>query len=92
MPEALILWPEQPGLSMAVAVTAIVLAMYGARAPAHRMIQGLARAINQGCKLTAEAIMRLHDRLSARNRARGWSMAQPNSSAIRRAVSVSTSR
>ena len=68
MPEALILWPEQPGLSMAVAVAAIVLAMYGARAPAHRMIQGLARAINQGCKLTAEAIMRLHDRLSARNR------------------------
>lgn len=68
MPEVLILWPEQPGLSMAVALTAIVLAMYGARAPAHRMIQGLALALNKGSKLTAEAITRLQTRLADRNR------------------------
>ena len=57
MPSALMLWPDNPGLSLLVALALLVLAMFGARAPAHRMIQGVARAITQACKLTSEAIL-----------------------------------
>lgn len=68
MPSALMLWPDNPGLSMLVAVLILVLAMFGARDPMHRMIQGVARAVTQGCKLTSEAIRAFQDRVEQRNR------------------------
>jgi hypothetical protein len=42
--------------------------MYGARAPAHRAIQGIAKAFTQGCKLTSDALRGVQERLSERNR------------------------
>jgi hypothetical protein len=51
-----------------VVLVLLVLVMYGARPSAHRMIQGIARAITQGCKLTAEAIREVQARLTARTR------------------------
>lgn len=68
MPSALILWPDNPGLSLVVALVVLVLAMFGARAPAHRVIQGVAKAISQGCKLTSDAIDGVRVRLAERNR------------------------
>jgi hypothetical protein len=68
MPSALMLWPENPGLSLALALVFLVLVMFGARAPAHRVISGIARAITQGCKLTSEAITGVQTRLTHRNR------------------------
>jgi len=68
MPSSLMLWPENPGLSMLVAAFLLVAGLWGARAPAHRVIQGIAKALTQGCKLTAEAISGVQERLSARNR------------------------
>ena len=68
MPSWLMVWPESPGLSVALLLVVLVLVMYGARAPAHRAIQGIARAITQGCRLTADALGAVRDRLAARNR------------------------
>lgn len=68
MPSALMMWPDNPGLSLAFGLVILVLAMFGARAPAHRMIQGVAKAINQACKLTSEALTRVQARMSERNR------------------------
>ncbi len=68
MPSSMMLWPESPGLSFAVALILLVLVMFGARAPAHRVIQGIAKAVTQGCKLTSEAITAVQERLAERNR------------------------
>jgi hypothetical protein len=62
------IWPDSPGLSLVVELVVLVLVMYGAREPAHRMIQGIARAMTQACKLTADAIRGVQERLTARNR------------------------
>jgi hypothetical protein len=68
MPSWLMVWPESPALSFALLLVVLVLVMYGARAPSHRVIQGVARAITQACKLTADALDGLRDRITARNR------------------------
>jgi hypothetical protein len=68
MPSWLMVWPDSPGLSVALLTVVLVLVMYGARAPGHRIIQGIAKAITQSCKLTADAIGSVQDRLGQRNR------------------------
>ena len=68
MPSSLMLWPNSPGLSMLVAALLLVVGLWGARAPAHRVIQGIAKAVMQGCKLTSEAISGVQERLADRNR------------------------
>jgi hypothetical protein len=62
------IWPNSPGLSMLIVAILLVVGMWGARAPAHRVIQGIAKAITQGCKLTSDAIGGVHERLASRNR------------------------
>jgi hypothetical protein len=61
-------FPDSPILSALVLLLALVIAMYGARSPAHRLIQGTAKAITQGCKLTSEAIRGVQNRLTDRTR------------------------
>lgn len=68
MPSWLMIWPDSPGLSLMVVTLLLVLGMWGARAPSHRVIAGIASAIKQGCKLTADAIAGVQQRLAARNR------------------------
>jgi hypothetical protein len=68
MPSWSMVWPDSPGLSVALLAVVLVLVMYGARAPGHRVIQGIAKAITQSCKLTADAIGSVQDRLAHRNR------------------------
>jgi hypothetical protein len=62
------IWPDSPGLSLLVALLLLVFVMYGARAPAHRVIRGVAKAITQGCKLTSDALAGVRERLALRNR------------------------
>ena len=68
MPSALMIWPDNPGLSLAVWLILSIVVMFGARTPAHRAIQGAAKAITQGCNLAAEAITLLRERTAERNR------------------------
>jgi hypothetical protein len=68
MPSWMLVWPDNPGLSALLLLVTLVLVMYGARAPAHRGIQGIARAITQGCKLTSDAIRGVQERLTQRTR------------------------
>jgi hypothetical protein len=64
----MMLWPENPALSVLFLLVTLILFLYGARAPAHRGIVGAAKALNQGCKLTAQGIRSVQERLAARNR------------------------
>ncbi len=68
MPGWMMLWPENPALSVLFLLVTLILFLYGARAPAHRGIAGAAKALNQGCKLTAQGIRSVQERLAARNR------------------------
>jgi hypothetical protein len=68
MPSWLTLWPDKPGLSLLVALVALVLVLFGARTAAHRVIMGIAKAITQGCKLLSDALNGVQKRLAARNR------------------------
>ena len=68
MPTWLMAFPDSPILSALILLLALVIAMYGARSPAHRLIQGTAKAITQGCKLTSEAIRGVQNRLTDRTR------------------------
>jgi hypothetical protein len=68
MPTWLMAFPESPVLSVLLLVVALVIVMYGARSPAHRVIQSTAKAVTQACKLTADAIRGVQDRLTDRTR------------------------
>jgi len=68
MPTGILPWPDNPGLSILVWALFAVLVMYGARTAAHKAIQGLARAVSQGCRLASFAIAGLQTRLAERNR------------------------
>ena len=68
MPTGFYLWPENPGLSLAFWAALLVLAMFGARTPAHQAIHGLSRAVAHWCRLAAHAITHLQERVAARNR------------------------
>lgn len=61
-------WPQNPGLSILTWVFLAVLALYGARTPAHQAIHALARTIMQGCRLSSRAVADLQAKLAARNR------------------------
>jgi len=68
MPTWLMAFPESPVLSVLLLVVVLVIAMYGARSPAHRVIQSTAKAVTQACKLTADAIRGVQNRLTDRTR------------------------
>lgn len=68
MPNWLMIWPGNPVLSAVLLIVTLILALYGARTPAHRGILGVARAIRQGCELTAEALRTVQERLTNRTR------------------------
>jgi hypothetical protein len=68
MPTWLMAFPESPVLSVLLLLVALVIAMYGARSPAHRVIQSTAKAVTQACKLTADAIRGVQNRLTDRTR------------------------
>ena len=68
MPSWLMLWPENPALSAVLLFVALVLVLYGARRPAHRGIRAVAKAIDEGCSLTAEALRGVQQRMSERTR------------------------
>jgi hypothetical protein len=61
-------FPNSPVLSALVLIVILVIAMYGARSPAHRVILAAAKALTQACKLTAEAIRGVQNRLADRTR------------------------
>jgi hypothetical protein len=68
MPTWLMAFPESPVLSVLLLLAALVIAMYGARVAAHRVIQSIAKALTQACKLTADAIRGVQNRLTDRTR------------------------
>jgi len=62
------LFPGQPVLSLVTVAVVAVLLLYFARHPAHRMIRSLSRAIHNGLRIAANAVMQAERRLAQRNR------------------------
>ena len=57
-----------PFLSALVWIVVLVVALYFAREPAHRMILSLTRTLHGAFRLSASSVMRAHTKLAARNR------------------------
>ncbi|MDH5588624.1 MAG: hypothetical protein OEZ65_13895 [Gemmatimonadota bacterium] len=68
MPSGMLIWPDNPGLSALTWVLLAVVAMYAARAPAHRAIRGFTRVISRSARLLSHSMMQLQGRMSERSR------------------------
>lgn len=66
--EWLTVWSDSPGLSFAVWLTLLVLAMYLARGPAHQLILSLGRSLRNALRLAARSVARMEERLGRRNK------------------------
>jgi hypothetical protein len=64
----LTLWSKSPALSALIWVVLILLVLYVARWPAHRLLKALSRLLYRSLRLMAHALMRAEGRLSQRNR------------------------
>ncbi len=64
----LTLWSSSTGLSVAIWLVLLVVVLYIARWPAHRLLKTAGRLVYRGLRLTAKALMRACERLTERNR------------------------
>ncbi len=66
--DLLTLWSDQPGLSLAIWLAALVFVMYLGRRPAHQLLRSTGRTVHAAARLGARSLQTLERRLSARNR------------------------
>lgn len=67
--QLLLLWSDQPGLSLAIWLVLLVLAMYLGRNQSHALLQALGRSVYRSSRLAARALGRWQLSLRERNRA-----------------------
>ena len=67
--EILNIWaPSQPGLSLTIWAAMVIVLMYTARAPAHKIILSLTRSIRNALRIISHSIFVSHGQLIKRNR------------------------
>lgn len=64
----LTLWSNNPALSAAIWLVLIIVVLYIARWPAHRLLRNAGRLLYRGLRLASQGFMRLAEKLSLRNR------------------------
>lgn len=64
----LTLWSNSPAVSGAIWVVLLIVVLYIARGPAHRLLRGASWAIYRGLRLASQGIGKVAERLSKRNR------------------------
>src|SRR5215469_15271195 len=64
----LTLWSHSAALSAVIWLVLLVVVLYIARWPAHRLLKALGRLVYRGMRLGAQAMMRTCERLTQRNR------------------------
>jgi hypothetical protein len=67
-PNLLLIWSDNPGLSLAIWLGVVVVAMYLARTPAHQLIRSTSRMIRSGMRLAARSIHKMEEQLGERNK------------------------
>ncbi|RRJ83011.1 hypothetical protein [Aestuariirhabdus litorea] len=67
--DALIIWPQQPSLSLAVWMAIVIVVMYLGRHPSHQLLQTSGRSLHRSLRLCARALNLWQASLAARNRA-----------------------
>ncbi|HET7394967.1 MAG TPA: hypothetical protein VFK12_00865 [Gammaproteobacteria bacterium] len=64
----LTLWSSSPTVSAIIWLVLLIVVLYVARIPAHRLLRNLGGLLYRGMRLSAKALMRTSERLSERNR------------------------
>ncbi len=64
----LMIWPDQPALSLLFWVLVAVTLLYMARLPAHQAFMGLGRVLHNALRVTARSVGLARERLELRNR------------------------
>ena len=67
-PDALIIWPSSPALSLIVELIIAVVLLYLARWPVHKAIHSLSTIINNGLRLMARSVLIAEKRVVERNK------------------------
>jgi len=67
-PDALIIWPSSPGLSLILELIIAVILLYLARWPVHKAIHSLSTIINNGLRLMARSVLIAEKRVVERNK------------------------
>ena len=65
--ELLTIWSDQPGISLAIWLAALIFIMYLGRKPAHQLIRSVGRTVHAAFRLAARSTMSLEKRLQNRN-------------------------
>lgn len=61
-------WSASPTLSVVIWVVLLIVALYVARVPAHRLLQAIGGLFYRGMRFAAKALLRTSERLNERNR------------------------
>ncbi len=65
--ELLTIWSDQPGISLAIWLAALIFIMYLGRQPAHQLIRSVGRTLHAAFRLAARSTVQLEKRLHRRN-------------------------
>jgi hypothetical protein len=76
--ELLTVWSDQPGVSLAIWLAALIFILYLGRKPAHQLIRSVGRTIHAAFRLAARSTMSLEKRLQKRNAEVILSLGQDN--------------
>src|SRR5690242_21799734 len=68
MSHLMTLWSNSSAVSAVVWLALLVSVLYIARRPAHRLLRGLGRLLYRSLRLAAHSLLRVSERLAARNR------------------------
>jgi len=66
--EYLVIWPDQPALSLLLWICMAVVVLYLARTPAHQFIRSMTRTLSRALRVGARSVLLAEERLAARNR------------------------
>ncbi|HEV2213425.1 MAG TPA: hypothetical protein VGS99_08765 [Gammaproteobacteria bacterium] len=64
----LTLWSNSPAVSIVVWVVLLIVVLYIARWPAHRLLRGMGRLLYRGLRLASQGMTKVAEKLSKRNR------------------------
>lgn len=64
----LTLWSSSPAVSVVIWVVLLIVVLYIARWPAHKLLRGTGRLIYRGMRLASQGLMRVSEKLAKRNR------------------------
>ncbi|HEV2333589.1 MAG TPA: hypothetical protein VGV16_10560, partial [Gammaproteobacteria bacterium] len=64
----LTLWSNSPAVSIVVWVALLIVVLYIARWPAHRLLRGMGRLVYRGLRLASQGMTKVAEKLSKRNR------------------------